>query len=306
MSTHRVYSGRGDQTLRTLPQRGAVPEVVSGGTFAIYDTRFGDTSSNNILVTPGEVATIDAFATTLSNKAGPGAENRRTISVQSTAGMEIGRRYLLTSNKGVGEVVRIQAIPSATDLLVSLEIRGLFPTGSTLRGIEVSFTFPGSAADDSDNLDGEAWVVVWTFPGLPPYRETIHLVRGEEMQLATLEDLVELDPYLANTEGDRIDPAVALRRAHRDVRSDLLMAGAHESDMALGPLGCDAVAYLAAYLCCHHHMDDEGSIKKAAFYLARYQKIIASIKIGDPKPQVVTLAPASETRTTQRAAAFVF
>lgn len=304
MATHRVYFDKGAQPIRTVPHRDGRPVRVTAATYGIFDARFGDSSSDHVVVAEGTAATVDSVSTTLSAKAGRGATDRRTITVASTAGISAGRTYLLQAPSGVVELVRIATVASGTSLLAGTEIRGDFPAASTLKGVEVAATFPGSEADDESNLDGMPWVVVWTIDGFPPLRETIHLERGEEALLASLDDLRELDPTLSVTGGDRIDPALALARAHRDLRTDLLMAGASESDMLLGPIGRDAVTYRAAALCTMSN-DDEVSKTKVAFYLDRYAKLIAAIKVGAEKPQVVALDQASNAKAPSKAAAFI-
>jgi len=304
MATHRVYFDKGAQPIRTIPHRDGRPVRVTAATYGIFDARFGDSSSDHVVVAEGTAATVDSVSTTLSAKAGRGATDRRTITVASTAGISAGRTYLLQSPSGVVELVRIATVASGTSLLAGAEIRGDFPAASTLKGVEVSATFPDSEANDENNLDGMPWVVVWTIDGFPPLRETIHIERGEEALLASLDDLRELDPTLSVTGGDRIDPALALARAHRDLRTDLLMAGASESDMLLGPIGRDAVTYRAAALCTMSN-DDEVSKTKVAFYLERYAKLIAAIKVGAEKPQVVALDQASNAKAPSKAAAFI-
>lgn len=305
MATHRAYYGKGDQPVVTVPHLDGRPVRVSVATYGIYDARFGDGSSDHVVVPEGTAATIDAASTTLTAKAGRNATDRRTLTVASTADVMPGHCYLLTAPNGLVELARIAAVPSATTLLAGAELRGDFPTGSTLRGVEVTATLPAGEADDDDNLDGLPWIVVWTFDGFAaPLRETIHLERGEEAQLATLDDLRELDPMISVVGGDRIDPALALARAHRDVRTDLLMAGANESDMLLGPIGRDAVLYRAAELCAMHD-DDDVARRKAEAYAARYAHLVASMKIGAEKPQVVALAPDQNTKVASKAAVFI-
>lgn len=290
MATHRIYYGKGAQTLTTIPHHRGAPVRVASGTYAIVDTRHGVDSDEHVVVAAGTAATVDAVSTTLSAKAGRAATDRRAVTVVSTTGVAAGHQYILTSPAGAVELVRVAAggVVSGTVLRAAQEIRGDFPTGSTLRGVEVTATFPAPPAADDDNLDNDPWLVVWTFPDLPPIRESIYLERGEEAQLATLDDLRELDPYLALAGGDRIDPAAALARAHRDLRVDLQLAGVSDSDLLAGPLGRDAVTYRAAELCCSHG-DDAVSERKAQSYGDRYQELRAALVVGAKKPQVAAL-----------------
>ena len=301
MATHRVYYGKGEQSLRTIPHRDGRPVRVTGATYAIYNARHTDSSTDYITVAPGTAATLDAVSTTLSANAGRRSTDRRALTVVSTAGVVAGRTYLLTSPSGVAELVRVAAVVSATALVAGAEMRGDFGTAPTLKGVEHTATFPAGQADDDDNLDDLPWIVVWAIDGFAPLRETIHLERGEEALLATLDDLRELDPMLSVVGGDRIDPALALARAHRDLRTDLQLAGAGESDLLVGPIGRDAVVYRAAYLCTHHDDTDAGQ-KRAEFYLSRYQELRTALQVGQKRPEVVALDKADGSASAKNPA----
>lgn len=302
---HRIYFGKHAQAVSTVPHRDGRPVRVLAATYGIFDARFGDTSNDHVVVAEGTAAAIDAVSATLTNKAGRSAQNRRTITVGSTAGMAAGRLYLLTSTAGVVELVKLAAVVSGTEVLTASELRGDFASGSLLQGAEVSAMFPAVEADDDNNLDGMPWVIVWSAPGLPPLRETIFLERGEELQLASLDDLLELDPMISVVGGDRVDPAKSLARAHRDLRTELLMAGANESDMLLGPIGRDAVTYRGAALCWMSCGDSDEASRKVDFYLERWNRLVASIKVGEPKPQVVAVSQASGEKAPSKAAIFL-
>lgn len=287
MPAHRVYFDKGDQTLYFALHRDGAPMRVSGATYAIHDTRFDVSSDDYTIVPPGTAATLDTVSTVLTTKAGKGTEDKKIVTVSSTAGITPFRKYILTSPQGRVEEIRVAAVTSATQLLASKGIQEEFPLGSTFKGFELSATFPSTAADDSDKLDGFSWVIVWTIAGHAPYREPIHLERGEEAQLATLDDLKELDPHVSNL---GVDVAQALSRAHKTFRVDILAHGANESDMLTGPIGVDAVVNLAAHY-CYRNLGDEGGIeqKLADQYLERYKTLLSHIVVGATKPQVVNL-----------------
>lgn len=304
MTTHRVYFGKGDQTVRTIPHRDKRPVRVESGTYAIYDARFGDVSSDHIVVAAGTAAAISSVSTVLTAKAGRNANDRHAVTVSATAGITAGRTFLLTSPVGHAQTITVASVVSGTALLAANEIRGDFPTGSTLQGVEVSATFPAVEADDDDNLDGLPYVVVWDFPGFPPLRDSIFLQRAEESLAASLDDLLELDSSISNVGGDRRVAETALARAHKDLRTEMLMAGANESDMLLGPIGRDAVLNRAAVYCWMNSSDEQAKAK-VAFYDARWTKLVGSLKLGSEKPQVVTLSQASAEKVAQKAAAFV-
>jgi hypothetical protein len=303
MALHRIYFEKGAQALVTIPHRGGAPVRVTAGTFEIVDTRYSVDSDDHVIVAAGTAATVDALATTLTAAAGRNAADRRALTMTSTAGLVAGAQYILESASGQAELVRIAAVASGALARTTQELRGDYPTGTALRGVQVSATFPAPAAADEDNLDEGAFLVIWTFAGLPPLRESILLERGEEAQLATLDDLRELDPMLSVTGGDRVDPAAALSRAHKDFRLDLQMAGVIEADLLAGTLGRDAVCYRAAYLATQHG-DDPASERKAAAYLARYLEIRAAVVAGALKPGVVALDKDQQARTVNPATLF--
>lgn len=303
MPSHRVYFGKGDQVIRTIPHRDKRPVRVESGTYAIYDARFGDVSSDHIVVAPGTAAAISSVSTVLTAKAGRNANDRHAVTVSATADITAGRTFLLTSPAGHAQTITVASVVSGTALLAANEIRGDFPTGSTLQGVEVSATFPAIEADD-DNLDNLPYVVVWDFPGLPPLRDSIFLQRAEEGLAASLDDLLELDSSISNVGGDRRVAETALARAHKDLRTEMLMAGANESDMLLGPIGRDAVLNRAAVYCWMNSTDEHAKAK-VAFFHDRWTKLVGSLKLGAEKPQVVTLALDTANKVAQKAASFI-
>ncbi len=303
MTAHRVYFGKGEQQIRTVPHRAGRPVRVASATFGIFDVRYSADSSEHVLVAAGTSATIDSASTTTTALAGRRATDRRVLTVASSADFTAGRRYLLEAADGRAELVRIVAVPSGTALLAAAEIVGDYATGSTLRGVEVEADFPALAADDEENLDGMPWIVAWAFPDLPPAREPIHLERGEEVQLATLDDLTLLDPMLVRAGGDRMEPSLALAQAHRDFRTDLALAGANEADLLAGPIGRDAVTYLAAFHTLKSS-NDESARRRAEDYKARYQELRTALQVGRDKPEVVALDRENQSRTVNPAALF--
>ena len=305
MSTHRVYFGKGAQTLTTIPHRAGSPLRVASGTFEIVDTRYGVDSDDHVVVAAGTAATVDATSTTLTARAGRVAADRRALSLTSTTGVTTGHQYILTSPAGAVELVRIDAVVSGTVLRTVAELRGDFATGSTFKGIEVTGTFPADPAADEDNLNHESFMVVWTLPGLPPLRESVLIERGEEGQLATLDDLAELDPMIPLAGADRVSPATALARAHKDLRTDLQLACVSEADLLTGPIGRDAVTYRAAFL-CFQHGDDPVSERKAKSYEARYQQLLNGIIVGAKKPGVLALDKREESARASNPAVLLY
>ena len=295
MSSHRVYFGRGDQTLTTIPHRAGQPVRVASGTYQIIDTRYGADSDEHEVVAAGTAATVDTLSTTTSTKAGRNAEDRKGLALVSTTGLTPGRCYLLEAANGQAEIVTIAAVPSATVARTVAEIRGDYATGSALRGVQVTATFPEVEADDDDNLDGLPWIIVWTFSGLPPLRESIYAERGEEAQLATLADLLQLDPTLSLVGGDRVNPAAALAQAHRDLRTALQQGGQSEADVLAGGIGRDFVTYRAAYLCLLGATEDAANARKLDHYEKQATQLQTSLLLGAVRQGVTVLDKSTET-----------
>lgn len=295
MSTHRIYYGRGAQTLTTIPHRGGQPMRVTSATYAILDTRHGADSADHVVTAAGTAATVDTLSTTTTAKAGRAAEDRRALTLTSTAGISAGHLYILEGAKGQAELVTIaEGSPvSATVARTVAEIRGDYATGSTLRGVEVSATFPAIEADDDDNLDGLPFLLTWTFEGLPPLRETVFAERGEESQIATLADLLLLDPTLSLVGGDRVPPASALAQAQRDLRTALQQAGRSEADVLAGGIGRDYVCYRAAYLCLLG-ADGETAARKLDHYEKHANTLQTSLLLGGVKQGVAVLDKSTE------------
>ncbi len=302
MATHRIYYGKGAQTLYSIPHRDGRPVLVASASYGIFDARHGESSDDYEVVAAGTVGIVDPFNSSLTAIAGRNGESRSLIEVGSTAGLVVGHSYLLTSPTGGAEIVKVAAVPTDRIVRSWAEIRGDYPISSTLRGVEVAAVFPAPPAADDNNLDGEPWKIIWQFAGIAsPIQESIHLERGEENLLATLADLLELDPHLSLQGGDRVDAALALARAHRDFRTDLMLAGVSESDFLAGPIGKDAVVYRAAQLCLHHSETDADRAK-AESYGERYQELRAALMVGSKKPQVVTLDKSEANATSSNPA----
>jgi hypothetical protein len=276
---------------------------VASATYGIFDARHSEDSDDHVVVAAGTAAAIDSANTTTTALAGRRAQDRRVITVTSTADFTAGRSYLLEATDGRAELVRVVAVPTATTLLTAAEVVGDYATGSTIRGVEAAASFPADAANDEDNLDGMPWVIAWAFPDLAPVRESIHLERAEELQLATLADLLQLDPAVARVGGDRVEPSLALAQAHRDFRTDLALAGADEANFLAGPIGRDAVVYLAAYHALKGSNDDS-AVRRAESYYKRYQELRAALQVGRDKPEVVALDRDAASRAPNPAALF--
>lgn len=293
----RVYYGKGNQTVYAIPRRNGRAVRVASGTYAILDTRFAEGSAEQVLVASTDV-TLSSASTTISARAGRGAADHRKLTVVSSTNFVEGRTYLLEGVDGYAEEVRVAKVASATVILADNEIVGDYAASSLLRGLEVAGTFPSTAADDPDNLDGLPWIIVWTLPELPPQRDSIHLERAEEAMSATQVDLIQLDPQLGVAGGDRQELSLALARAQRDFRVDISLAGADEALVLAGPIGRDAVLYLAAYHALKGS-NDESAMRRCEDYRRRYNELRANLQSGARKPEVVSMERRNDATTAR-------
>jgi hypothetical protein len=163
----RVNYNQGDQRISVVPihpDTGA-PVVVDSGsdvTVQIVDLREHDEATAHTVLATTTVAQ-DSFSATLTATAGYSQSDPQLISASAGAAV-VGRAYLLQDSSGKQEIVKLSSI-GATSAQSVLPIRGIFPQGSTLTGVELSATFPSAEANDEDSVEdrGGPYLVTWTY-----------------------------------------------------------------------------------------------------------------------------------------------
>lgn len=155
---HEVYYGGGDQSLVHVPLARA-----SSATYAIEDLTESDDGPLRFIVAAATPATVDAYSQTLSATAGRGEADPRLVTITAGTAPTIGRRYLLEAADGRGELVTCVG-GTTTTVRLAAPLSGSFPSGSTIRGVEVSGTFPSAAAADEDRFESdEPCRITWTY-----------------------------------------------------------------------------------------------------------------------------------------------
>jgi hypothetical protein len=154
---HEVYFGGGDQPLVHLPLARA-----SAATYLVEDlTESNDNPARELVASTA--ATVDSYANAITVAAGPGAADPRLLTFAAGTAPTLGRRYLLEHVDGRGELVRCVG-GTTTTMRLAVPLQGSFPIGATIRGIEVSGTFPSAAAADEDRFESdEPCRVTWTY-----------------------------------------------------------------------------------------------------------------------------------------------
>lgn len=295
---HQIIYGAGSQTIRTVPiNRHGRPTLATSATYRIIDLRKGEDDPEREVVAAGTGATIDSTSTTTTASCGIGTANERKILVNSTTGFVQGLRYLLTSSDGTRELVLCEAIGSGY-VAVRDAISRQFASNSTLRGIEVSGTFPSGTANDEEKIeDGEGgpFCVDWSWDVDPsPRREMIWLIRQPDSLLITTEDLFALEPAISSIEGDRFRPETAIRQAATEIRA---WCQAHQIDpdnFDGGTMLKLAVTYRAAWHSLRQ-LDGPTNRERAQELKDESQKYLDSITIGQPPEKSVKVSPSSDT-----------
>ena len=220
MKTHTVIYNGGAQTLTTVPTGAdGEPMLLSAAEATIVDLRYGEDSSDRIIVAKA-AATVDATTDTTTAAVGLGAASRTRIEVGTPANFTEGHSYALVDPEGYKQEIVVDHVDGSA-VYARNDIRHNFATGSTLRGIEVTFTFPSSEADDEEAFDLHVvcpYAVDWFFTGGDPsqQRELIYMRRNPRPTLARAHDVEVLDIAIGKLTKRGNQMEQALEQAHRD------------------------------------------------------------------------------------------
>lgn len=153
---HEVLFGGGARDLTHVP-----PSRVASATVQVEDLTEADDSADRFIVSSG-AATIDAYSTTTTAAAGAGQPDPRVLT-HAGATATAGRVYEVTAPDGRHELFTAEAA-TATTLRSAVPLSGAYPTGSTVRGVQLSCTFPAPAAADEDLFDANPPIRVrWAY-----------------------------------------------------------------------------------------------------------------------------------------------
>lgn len=298
-TSHQVITGAGAQAIRTVPVNAhGRPTVVTACTYRIVDLRKGEGDPEREVVAAGTAATIDATSSSTTATCGKGTVNARKIPVQSTVGFIAGRRYLITLADGTRELVVCETIGAGGYIIPRDELSRAYASGATLRGVEVSGTFPSLVADNEENIEdgqGGPYAVDWTWDLDPsPRREIVWIIRQPDSLFCTEEDVLSIDPSLAATTGQRIQIPTAIRQAAMEVRVQLQL---HQIDPDNFHAG-DALKLAVLYRTCWHLtrlLTGEQNQARAEVYQTEAQKYLDNLTIGQPPAKTVKTSPSTDT-----------
>ena len=292
---HQVVFEGGAQLLVTVPlNRQARPTPAMAATFRVVDLRLAEDDTTRLIASGA--ATRDATTATTTAACGLGTARAREVPVTSSAGFAAGKRYLITDAAGTREIVLAEAVTTGL-VRVRDEIARRFDTGVTLRGIEVSCSFPSlEAANESSLQDqGGPYAVDWSWDVDPsPRREVVFIVRRADGLAITEEELLAVDPTLAAATGNRLTLATAIRTAAQEVRA-MLQARQVDPDNFHGSTSMRlAVAYRAAWHVLRHK-DGDANTAKATASKEEAQLHLDNLLLGRSPEKTVTTDPSTDT-----------
>lgn len=272
-----VTLGEGAQTIRlipTLPIEGGGLLLATSAAFQIFHFD-GDEDQ------PSAAATVDSASETLTAGVGTGEVSRRIVEVADTSGMREGGYYALTNATGERLLIQAQRIVSATQIKTASNVRGAFPIGSTIRGVEIEAEVPAVIADDEDHTR-HRFLIEWsvTHPdGVETFRELLQVLSAVAGNLALTTDVERLDGTAANLNNRRDKVEKCLAQAHEDFWRKAQNRGIVKDGFHPGANGKAWVTYRAAYL-LRVEMGQERDMTVAEMHKAEYDQIMTDLTSG--------------------------
>lgn len=289
-----VYEG-GAQTLRTVPtNRQARATAVTAATFRIVDLRCGEDDPLRLIASGA--ATLDTTTTTTTAVVGLGTANARRLPLTSVTGFVQGRHYLVTHTDGTRELVLCEAV-GASYIIPRDDLGRRFDSGVTVRGVEVSCTFPALEAASETSLEnqGGPYGIDWAWDLDPsPRREIAFIVRRADTLVITETQLLGVDPTLTAVAGTRVTLSGAIRLAAQEVRAAMLATGVDPDSFHGDETAVLAVAYRAAWHVLRHK-DGETSAAKAELSRIEGQRHLDNLLIGRTPEKTVKTSPSTDT-----------
>ena len=294
MPDHTVIFGAGAQTLYHCPHnRSGIPTVASSPTYRIVDLREGETSTQYEVVA-STAAGIDASSQATSSVSGAGQSDARRIAVSNASLYTQGRTFLMRGADQQREAVTIDRIDTVNQYVYALRpLRGTYPSGSTLRSVELQAIFPAlEANDDSETVDdgGGPYAVEWTYSlhGETWKRlETVFVRRNSVTPWVTVDDVFRINPSVQRRI-DRQTAHDAVFYATEEVMAHLESQGFVPQNYRSGYSGKLAVRLIALEHMLHT-FDGEQDDEFAKMYRERADALLHNMTHGRaPTDTVVT------------------
>lgn len=145
-----IYYGEASQSVVHVP-----PVRVATATFTISDLTYGEDDSARTIGTANSAATLDSYDQTTTAACGPSQTDPRKITV-TTSGIQVGNVYELADASGDGVTTLVRIVGTGSGYVkTSAPIPTDFASGATLKGVQLSASFPDATAADSDYIDAD-------------------------------------------------------------------------------------------------------------------------------------------------------
>jgi hypothetical protein len=151
---HRIVFGKTGQVLEHLPAR-----PVSSATYVVED--LGEPLDGADRELASGSATISGVSLTTDAAAGPREADPRKVQVASTTGATTGPWWIEDAS-GIGELVVVIGVTSGDSLLARDHLLRSYASGSTIKPLAITASFPDAVAADEDMLEQQLRVV-WTY-----------------------------------------------------------------------------------------------------------------------------------------------
>jgi hypothetical protein len=313
--TQRLRYDLTGQVLRHVPKvRQATADWV------LEDLLRSDTDAARILDDGTNVA-VDAATQVTTAAAGPSTANPRSIAMTDTTGFVV--RHDIETGDPVatfeivsvttGELERfvLAGVQTNAALIATAPLRGSFPSGSTVRGVElVTAALDPAVLQDEQRMQGD-WPMrmTWTFPDGSEFRELVRLVRspgGHDLNVdRALADILLLFPDASTRmlyNGHDTLPG-HVRVTVRNMRADALALDIDFENWLTGEQGHWALVWRTLW-----HLAELGNApggdqrndprQWATYCKDEYDKRWNSLTIGEAGPEVLEIDPVSDTASS--------
>lgn len=183
---HEIIFENTSQTLVHIP-----PVRVASATYLIERMNVAQENADRTIA--GGSATLDTASEAITAAAGPSQVDATKMSMADTTGFSVGNFYAIQhgASTGVEETFECIAVSSNAYILAAHPLSQDYPiTTSTVKGIQLTASFPDATAADEDYIKGPYPIrVIWEYAlnGVTlPFQEQVEIVRykGSDLDLA--------------------------------------------------------------------------------------------------------------------------
>lgn len=303
MNPYRVIFGAGAQSLLFTPDGARL----TSAQYFIEDAEWYQSGSSARYLASGTVS-VDSFSGSLTFIAGAAEPDPRKIYLSTVSGLQAGHTYeLYHSSTHDVESIDLKSIgtdPVSGSYAYSLHpLYGRsFPTGSVLRGKELSITFPASIANDPQYIQNPRTlflIISGSDANGFPYRvpRQIRITRNSLSDYSYDSIAKRLIAYFPTRhKSDGFDIKSRIDEAARLVESDIRKTGKNPEELLLGSTGEDLIVWKTSWLLAisptaKDSADYESFAEKAD---KQYQELMDHLRVGKPQPDVKQIENTSE------------